>query len=449
MASSSLVNYSPGRVLLVSFGFVIIVGTFLLSMPQAREVSIPFIDILFTAASTTCVTGLSVVPISHFTFFGQCVLLALTQIGGLGLMTLSFFLVSLVLNLGMGSRLMAGQLLEFQLWNKVRSFLFLIGGLTLGCELIGAALLYIPFSATLNSSDAMFYAIIHSVAAFGNAGISLFEQNMIVFNQYPSVLLILSGLIIAGGLGFVVWYEFLTLIKRFIDSMRGKSVIYNISLHTKLVVSTTLILLIVGTVLIWLIEWFHAFREMSFFTSVVNSFFLATSARSAGFANIDFSSASHATLLVLLVLMFIGSSPGSTGAGIKTTTFALFIINLVAIFRNRRSIELFGRTIPAAQIYKVMGIVAAAVSWILVTTFVLLVMERSFTFIEILFETVSAFATCGYSLGITPTLGIASKCVLILTMIIGRIGSLTLVLALRTKAERPLFRYPEERVIIG
>jgi trk system potassium uptake protein TrkH len=364
-------------------------------------------------------------------------------------MTLSFFLVSLVLNLGMATKLIAGELLDFKLWGKVKTFLILIMGLTFSVELMGACILYFPFSKIMNKSDAIFYALFHSVSAFCNAGITLFENNLIPFNNQPLVMLTMSSVIIAGGLGFLVWYDFFNGVRKFFNSLRGTPSRISLTLHTKLVLSTTAILLLGGATIVWFTERAHNFVGMGFFQKIVDSFFVSASARSAGFEIINFSNGSHATLFVLILLMFIGASPSSTGSGIKTTTFCLAFASVVAIVRNRESVELFGRTIPADQIYKVMSIVAIAASWIFIATFGLLLTEQGFTFMQLLFETVSAFGTCGYSTKITPTISAFGKVILMVTMLIGRIGSLTLVLALTKRKEKVIYRYPEERVVIG
>ncbi len=443
-------NFSPGRIVLLSFFFVISIGTFLLSLPQAREVNMLFTDILFTAVSTTCVTGLSVVPVSSFTLFGKCIILAMIQIGGLGLMTLSFFLASLFLNLGIASRLMAGQLLEFEFWSKVRYFLLLIIGLTFSFELLGTIYLYFQFKGTPGIEDPLFAAFFHSISAFCHAGISLFDDNLITFATKPLMLLGLGTLMLAGSLGFVVWYDIASLIKKTIQNkLKGTAQLCRLSLHSKLVLLSTILLTLTGAILIWLLEYNNIFKGISHIKSLSNSLFMSLSARSIGFKTINLSQAHLPTLFLLLPLMFIGASPGSTGSGIKTTTFIVFVATVFSIMQNRPFVELGGRRIPHDQIYKVMAIVALALFWIFSTTFILLITEPDCNFMQILLESVSAFGTCGISTGITPYLSKIGKFTLMTTMLVGRAGSLTLVLALRKKATKHLYEYPEERIMIG
>ena len=206
MLKARLAHFSPGRLLIISFLFAIGMGTVLLSLPMAQEIPLSFIDTLFSATSAICVTGLKVVPMASFTLFGKCVILALFQIGGLGLMTLSFFFASFFLNLGMATRLMAGQILEFELWSKIKNFIALIIGITVVTELVGFGLLYIQFSKIHPVEDAIFYSFFHSISAFCNAGISLFENSLIDYSTNPAILGIISGLILAGSIGFIVWY---------------------------------------------------------------------------------------------------------------------------------------------------------------------------------------------------------------------------------------------------
>lgn len=442
-------DYSPGRVLLFSFLFVIGIGTLLLALPQARTVDLSWLDLLFTAVSTTCVTGLRVIPMSSFTTFGKAVILCLMQIGGLGLMTLSFFFISLFLNLGMATQLIAGEILEFKWWSRIKSFLMVIVSITVGAELIGACFLYFPFRQTMDTYPAIFYAFFHSVSAFCNAGISLFDNGITSFTVHPFPLLVLASLVFMGGVGFIVWIELFNKLAAFLKRLAGAKKHIAFSLHTKLVLLTSILLIFVGTVGTWLLEYRHTFKDMSFFQGLFASFFNAVSIRNAGFEFLNLQNTTLATLLIFLFLMYIGASPSSTGSGIKTTTFAVFFATMSSIIRGREDVEIFGRSIPTDQVYKAISIIALSGTWIVTLTFVLLLTEPNVAFLKLFFEAISAFSNCGLSTGITPTLSISGKSLVMITMIVGRIGSLTLVLALRKKKKKYLYTYPEERVAIG
>ncbi len=450
MPGPRLAHISPGRILLMSFLFVIGVGTFLLWLPISRVVDIPFLDLLFTSVSATCVTGLHVLSMSYFTFFGKCVILALIQIGGLGLMTLSFFLISLIMNLRFITKLIAGQILEFELFSKIKTFLTLIIGMTVVSELIGAIFLYFPFRQIFETKKAIFYAVFHSVSAFCNSGTCLFENSLAQHTQTPLVLIPISLLIFVGGVGFIVWYEIINLIgntiKNFKTEERKKMCI---SLHTKVVLTTTFILILMGAFFFMFLEQNSTMQGMGTFNKIVNSFFMSITTRTAGFNTLNTAQLSLPTLFTFIILMFVGTSPNSTGSGIKTTTFALFLKTIGTFVKNKPSVEMYGRRIPSELIAKTTVIVALAMSWIGITTFILLLTEPKFSFMQIFFESVSAFSTTGLSTGITPYLSQAGKALLMISMLIGRIGSLTLALALTVRKEIQLYRYPEERVIIG
>ena len=451
MANKKIVNISPGRILLTSFLFVIGVGAFLLSLPQARTVDIPFIDLLFTAVSATCVTGLHVIPMSYLTLFGQCVVLALIQIGGLGLMTLSFFLISLIMDLKLITKLVAGQLLEFELFSKIRTFLALIIGMTFVSELIGTIILYFPFRQFFDTKDAIFHAAFHSVSAFCNSGTSLLANNLAPYSQKPTILIPLALLIFIGGLGFIVWYEIanhllLKVKKDDEDTLKRMS----LSLHTKVALTTSILLVIIGALFFFFLEQGNTLRNFGIIDKIANAFFMSTTTRTAGFNTVNLAQASLPTLFIFIILMFIGASPNSTGGGIKTTTFAIFLATIVSIvLKNKNSVEVSGRRIPVDQIYRTIIIVALGLSWIVLTTLILLLTDKNFSFMQIFFEAVSSFSTSGLSTGITPYLSKMGKFVIMTSMLIGRIGSLTLVLALTTQKTTQLYSYPEERVIIG
>jgi trk system potassium uptake protein len=450
MAAPKFLNLSPGRILVLSFLFVISAGAFLLSLPISRVVSIPLLDLLFTSASATCVTGLKIVPMSYFSFFGQCIILALIQIGGLGLMTLSIFLVSLVLNLSLMTKLVAGRLLDFEFSGKIKTFLKLIIGFTFGAEVIGASLLYLSFKNIFPESKAIFYSIFHSVSAFCNSGVTLFEPGVSKIATNTAPLLTMSALIFLGGIGFVVWYEIgkntINSIKNWWNDEHKK---ITTTLHTKIVLFSSMILITLGSILFFILERTNSLKGFSLWHQIINSFFLSIATRTAGFDTISVAKMGLPILLIMIILMFIGGSPSSTAGGAKVTTFTLFLATIVAIVKNKESVELFGRSIPSDQIFKTTVIVALSLGWVGLTTFVLLLTEPKFTFIQILFESVATFSTAGFSTGITPYLSDISKGILIISMLLGRLGALTLVLALRKKEEKQLYKFPEERVLLG
>ena len=450
MAGPKFLNLSPGRILLLSFLFVITAGAFLLSLPISRLVDIPLIDILFTSTSATCVTGLKIVPMSYFTFFGQTVILCLIQIGGLGLMTLSLFLVSLILNLSLITKLVAGRILDFEFSGKIKTFLKLIIGFTFVAEAIGAGLLYLDFRNIYPTGKAIFYSIFHSVSSFCNAGATLFEPGISEIAQNSFPLFTMAVLIFLGGIGFVVWFEvgnnLITVIKNWWKEEPKK---ITTSLHTKVVLISTAILISSGTILFFLLERTNTLNGFSWWHQVANSFFLSVSTRTAGFDTINFSQLGLPILLIFIILMFIGASSSSTGGGVKVTTFTLFVATIIAIVRNKETVELYGRSIPAEQIFKTTVIIALSLGWVGLTTFILLIIEPQFSFIQILFESVSAFSTTGFSTGITPFLSKFGKSILMFSMLLGRVGALTLVLALRKKEEKQLYKFPEERVLLG
>lgn len=441
---------SPAHILFVALLCIIGLGSLLLSLPFAQATSISFFDALFTTVSTVCVTGLSVVPMSSFSFAGHLVILGLMQLGGLGIMTFSFFIASLFLNLGMTSKVLAGQMFEFESWNKIKTFLATIIFVTVAIEGIGAVLLYSQFKAWMPPTQAIFYAIFHSISAFCNAGISLFDNSLSTLGGNLPILGIIAALIVAGGIGFIVWYEVGYALRNMMLWLQNKACpLFSFSLHTKLVLVTSLALIVLGTLGIWMLEYAHAFHGMSTFNGWVNALFTSISMRSAGFLVTDVSHMTHATLLILMILMLIGASPGSTGSGIKTTSFVLFCASVRAIIENRDSVEIYGRTIPSDQMQKVIGIVTIALSCTLLCTFALLVLEPQHDFLSLVVEALSAFSTCGISMGITASLSLSSKCVLMLTMMVGRIGILTVVLSLRKRIQKHLYKFPEERVLLG
>lgn len=438
----SITHVSPARLVSNAILLAIGCGTILLKLPFSHISFISWMDALFTATTCLCTCGLMTVSPFEFTIFGQCVLLFLIQIGGLGLV--SFFFILFFIHPGFSTQVIAGQVLDLESLKDVKKIIFFIISFTLIIELIGASIFFLNIYSEYSFLKALFLSVFHSVAAFCDAGISLFPDGMIAYKNHLFLLLGSCLVMLCGTGGFISWYEIFNFLKA-----RYKKKRFHFSLQTKVVIYVTMFLIIGGTAFYWMLERHNTFDQMNFITALLNSLYNTVSSRGTGFATIQPNQLQLATLLLIMALCFIGAAPLSTGGGIKVTTFALCIGFIKAAVIGKTSVTLKGRTIAKDQLYKAMAITFLSLIWIVITTFFLLITERDWSFIDILFEVVSAFATLGLSLGITPYLSIIGKLFIIITMIIGRIGALTLVLAFYKKHEVPDFSYPEERILLG
>lgn len=437
--------YSPGRIIIMALIGTLLLGSFLLWMPFSHHGELSFINALFTATSATCVTGLLTVPLSTFTFTGHCILLLLMQIGGLGLVTLTIFLISLFFELRLTTRHLTGELLELDNWNASHNLLLFIVSMTAVVEAVGTVLIFFTIKDQYPFFTALFYSLFHAISAFTTTGISFFENNQGMMAYDFSLLGITASLVFIGSLGFIVWQELCI----YIQSLREKKRFHHWTLHTKIVLSSTAWIIAFTTAMLFYLEYIRNNTQGSFIQAVANSFFNAITCRSAGFITYDIAIIHLATIFLIMIISFIGSSPGSTGSGIKTTTFTLFLAAIRATISRRSTVEMKGRTISNDQIFKAMAVLSLSLSWIAVTVFCLLITEQGWRFIDISFEAFSAFSNLGLSTGITPYLSTIGKLIIIVTMFIGRIGSLTLLLSLKKQKEKKELQYPEERVIIG
>ena len=446
MGNKIMAHLSPGRYILVSILFMIIGGTLALSLPIARHTTIPLIDLFFTATSATCVTGLFTIPLESFTLFGKSIILILIQIGGLGLITMTIFLFSLFVDLGMGTQLMAGQLLELTSWKQVKKILIFIFLITIITEIIGAIGIGIILAQDFSFGSTCFLSLFHAISSFCNAGISLLSGTFQMYETNYIILFITTLLMFIGGLGFITWYE----IMRYLMSA-GQKKRYRFSLHSKIILYGSTTLLVTSAIIFWILERDNFLANMNLSEIIGSTIFHVVSFRSTGFLLTSIGNMQLATFVLIMILGFIGSSPGSTGSGVKITTFVVFVITIKAVLFGKTTVEIRGRRIPIDQVYKAIAIVALSYFWILLTTFCLLITEQQFQFIDIVFETMSAFTTLGISTGITAHLSIVGKLFIILSMLIGRIGSVSFILALRFKKtpEKREFLYPEERVMLG
>lgn len=448
MGIRKLAHFSPGRFIFASIFIAISLGTLLLSLPSAQARPIKLFDLIFTATSATCVTGLFTVPLDHFTQFGHAIILLLIQIGGLGLITLTIFLMSLFINLGFATQVMAGKMLDLESWKNIKQFILFIIGLTLIVELIGALWIFATIYHEYAWQRACFLSLFHAINSFCNAGVSLFNGGGLhAYATNYSMLTVTMILMFAGSFGFLTWHEIIHYAQAKLQRKR-----HPFSLNTKIIIYGSLVLILAGTLVLFIIERNHAFATMSKPLALMNALFHAIASRSTGILTVDAHAFATASLFFILLLAFIGAAPASTGSGIKITTFAVCIATLKAAIADRTEVEIRGRRIAIDQVHKAIAIISLSIFWITFTTFMLLILEQGFTFFELFLETASAFATLGLSTGISAHLSDMGKILIIFSMIIGRIGSLTLVLALKkrsSKTDATEFSYPEERIVLS
>ncbi len=435
--------FSPSRTILFSIMLTIFAGTLALSLPIARIKHIPIIDLFFTATSCTCVTGLLTIPIESFSNFGLFIIMILLQIGGLGLVTLSLFVVSLFVNLGLATQVVAGEMLDLESWKDTRRIILFIIGMTFFFETIGALLIFFSIKNIYPLSTAIFYSIFHSISAFCNTGLTLFPNNMVPFINSPTMLLSFCVLMFVGGFGFISWKEIFKKLRNYFNIRKTQ-----LSLQTRIVLHYYGIFTLINTILFWILEKSNTFASLSVPMQWINSFFMAISCRSGGFLNIYINDLQNASILTIMINAFIGAAPGSTGSGIKLTTTALILAVIHSVITNKHSVEIKGRRIMTDQIYRALSIIILSLFWITGVVLILLISERGLPFIDIVFESVSAFSTLGASTGITESLSNVGKIIISLTMLVGRIGVICLLLAVSKRKEQVDYSYPEERIMI-
>jgi trk system potassium uptake protein TrkH len=452
-----LAKLSPASALALFFGASILIGALLLATPLASSgPPLSFIDALFTATSAQCVTGLVVVDTgSAFSLFGQLVILALMQLGGLGITTFSVYLfIYLRTGVGLRDRWIIHETLVHTPVQSLRELVRAVIHLTLVIELCGTACLALVFIPEMGWGRGLYYALFHAVSAFCNAGFALFNDSMVGYQGQPLVNLVLMLLIILGGLGFLVIKELLEVRRRIQARQR-----WRLSLHSKLVLVTSATLICCGWVAIFLLETGSGtFGETSPGTALWISLFQSVTARTAGFNTIDLNAFSVPTLVLMTALMFIGASPGSAGGGVKTTSLAVLAAVLYSRLKGYRVTSIFKRTLPQETVEKTLTLFLLAVVWIGLMTFLLLVIEslggsqqqiHHGVLLEYGFEVVSAFATVGLSLGVTGELTMAGKLLVTLLMFVGRVGLLTFAFVVIRQASRDSTTYAEENIMIG
>jgi len=441
---------NPFRILILGYLGMVLLGALLLYLPSSSK-GISFIDSLFTATSATCVTGLIVKnTATDFTLSGKLIILALIQIGGLGYMTLSTaFLFLLGRRVSLQTRLLMKESINYLSYENLRRFAFTILKVTVVMEGLGALLLFLYFFKGMPLREALLQGIFHAVSAFCNAGFSTFSNNLLNYSKDFFVPLVVSTLFVAGGLGFVVISDlYKTYVKR--ENRR-------MLLHSRIVLSTTLFLILAGTLFIALLEWNRSLAGYQVSHKVLISYFQAVTPRTAGFSLTNISLFNPITLILLLCLMFIGASPGGTGGGIKTTTISLLFIQARSFLRGRDETIAFHHRIPSQLSLRAFTIFLLSFLWVLTSTLLILILEKgNGGILRTLFEVTSAFGTVGLSMGskLVPNLSASAdfsiwgKLIIILTMLAGKAGTLSLGAAL-VRREREVYQYPTGRVSIG
>ncbi|QED39100.1 ATPase [Antarcticibacterium arcticum] len=456
-------HLNPARLFIGSFLLLIISGTFLLLLPKATHSGITAIDALFTATSAVCVTGLIVVDTgTYFTVFGQGIIAGLIQLGGLGIMTFaSYFSYFFRGKTSYENQLFLSNINNSEKIGEVFSVLKKILILTFGIEFMGAILIFFSVRSRLfNSfSDQFFFSVFHSISGFCNAGFSTLQNSLYEpgFRFNYSLHLIIAALFILGGIGFPILFNLYTYLKYNLSRKFQKITTLNqmhytpwiLNLNSRIVLSTTAILLLGGSVLFYFFEVDNTLAEHSGFGKIVTSFFGAATPRTAGFNSVDSSALHFSTILVIFLLMWIGASPASTGGGIKTSTFAIAILNFLSIAKGKDRMEVFKREIAQVSINRSFAIIALSLMVIGTAIFLIASFNSEMNLLNIAFEVFSAYSTVGLSLGITAQFSTASKAVLILTMFIGRVSMLTLLIAVMRRVKNLNYRYPSEEILIN
>ncbi len=433
----------PSLVFLISFLFIIFIGILMLASPKTHNKPIPLVDIIFVVVSATCVTGLSSIDIgTDLNLGGQLIILFLIQVGGLGLMTLtSFFSYYLAGQVSLTNQIVMRELFSEISLEKVKKNLKDITLFTFVIETLGAFFLYltIPDHIIPEGKSKFFYAVFHSISAFCNAGFSLFPDSLYSLSKisYSSIYIIMI-LIILGGIGFSV-------ISDLFNKVRNKK--HKISLTTKIVLSSNMIIWVVSFIIFLFFKYYYNF-QLSTKETVLNSLFFAITPRTAGFNILPYNIYPLPLIFFTFLLMWIGASPVSTGGGIKTTTITIALFHIISLLTGKKNVEIFNRTISNDTIIRSYTNVLLSLITIFIGIFLLSIFEKH-DFLKITFEVVSAYGTVGLSLGITSELTNISKIVISLIMLTGRIGILSLLLAIIPRAKEKKYEYPKEYVIVG
>lgn len=435
-------SLKPTQVVALGFAVLIFIGAVLLTLPiSSQEGRINFLDALFTSTSAVCVTGLSVVnTASTFSVFGKIVIVLLIQIGGLGIMTVTtIFAIALGRKISLREKLVLQEALNAYNFKDLGSLVLSIFATTLTIEGLGAFTLATHFAHKYEPLKAWGLGIFHTVSAFNNAGFDIFGDSLVDYVADPVVNLVITTLIIVGGIGFPVLLNIFHYRRR-----------RSMSLHNKIVLSVTAALLVFGTVMFLALEFNNpnTLGPLSPVGKILASYFLSVTPRTAGFHTVHPAQLTNASIFLTMVLMFVGASPGGTGGGVKTTTITAILISVLATISNSEDANIFERKLGKELLNRALSIVTIALLWLMIAIMILTITEKM-TFAEICFEAVSAFGTVGLSIGDSANLSIIGRIIIIMTMFFGRLGPMTMAVAFSRQAKRKIVGYPEEQIIVG
>ena len=453
MARNRKITFSTTQIILLSFLLTILLGSLLLALPisSASGKAVPYLDALFTATTSTCVTGLVTLPtVSTWSVFGQVVILILIQVGGLGIITImSGLMILLHKKMGIGDRLLIQDAFNLNTMSGLVKFIKNVLFGTLIIEGIGALCYMLVFIPDFGARG-IWISVFNAVSAFCNAGIDIIAENSLCnYATNPLVNGVTATLIILGGLGYIVWWDVLRVIKS--RTRKNRKIFRHLTLHSKIAITVTVGLIFVGAMLIFIFEYANPLTigEMSLFDKIQVSFFQSITTRTAGFATIPQENLTNASAAVSILLMLIGGSPVGTAGGMKTVTIAVLVCSAFATIRNKKSATLFGRRISEESIKKALAVVVMFLT-ICVAATILLMATSDVAATDAIYETVSATATVGLSRNLTATLNGVGKLIIIITMYFGRVGPISFALALSSKNEsQNVISEPTEEISIG
>lgn len=448
---TSIVKKRLSAVQVLALGFIVLIfiGGALLSLPLFSRSgnATPFIDALFTSVSAVCVTGLTTVNTAlHWNAYGQLIIMILIEIGGLGFMTMPVLLYFILRKkITLSTRILLREALNLDDMSGAFRLMIYVVKLAAIIQIVGAILLSIQFVPEFGWRKGLFFGLFHSISSFCNAGFDLLGDSLTPYQTNPFVLLVIGGLIISGGLGFIVWQDLLQLKKK-----------RRFSLHTKIALITTFSLLVGGFILFFITE--HNASDLTagtnFFDRLANTFFMSVTPRTAGYYSIDYMQMTNAGLITTIFLMYVGGTPGSTAGGLKTTTFAVLVIQIVSIFKGRTRAEFQGRTIRNSTVFRALTLFFITLTLCVFSIMLLTITENipeSSGIEYVAFEVFSAFGTVGLTMGLTPELSVLGKVIIMLLMYIGRVGIYTVGFSLLTRGQKQQakYKYPDESVMIG